>query len=167
MSGDTIRLLTPDDGDFFRRIRLEALRTEPSAFASRVEDWEELSPDEWRRRLTETPVFVAFRDDDPVGVMGLMRQRSTKMAHRATIIMVYVGKALRGAGIAAKLLEAVTDHAREIGVRQLELAVTAENPAAYRFYEREGFAEIGRVPGGFLQDGREIDEILMARRIVA
>lgn len=164
MSGDTIRLLTPGDGDVFRRIRLEALRTEPAAFASRVEDWEALSSDEWRRRLTETPVFVAFRDDEPVGIMGLMRQRSAKMAHRATIIMVYVRRTLRGAGIAARLLEATTDHARKIGVRQLELAVTAENPAAYRFYEREGFVEIGRVPGGFLHDGREIDEILMARR---
>ena len=167
MNGDTIRLLTPEDVEIFRRIRLEALRVEPSAFASRVEDWEALSTEEWRRRLTETSVFVAFRDDEPVGIMGLMRQRSTKMAHRATIIMVYVRKTFRGAGIAAGLLEMATNHARDIGIRQLELAVTAENPAAYRFYEREGFAEIGRVPGGFLHDGREIDEILMARRIVA
>jgi len=165
MSDDVIRLLTAEDGEVFRQIRLEALRSEPSAFASRVEDWEKLSSDEWRRRLTETPVFVAFRDDEPVAIMGLMRQRSSKMAHRATIIMVYVRMTLRGAGIAANLLEAVTDHAREIEVRQLELAVTAENPAAYRFYEREGFVEIGRIPGGFLHDGREIDEILMARRI--
>lgn len=160
-----IRLLTSQDADIFRCIRLEALRVEPSAFASMVEDWEALTIDDWRKRLVNTPVFVAFRDDEPVGILGLMRQRSSKMAHRATIIMVYVRASLRGSGIAAGLLAAATDHARECGVRQLELAVTAENPAAYRFYEREGFAEIGRIPGGFLQSGREIDEILMARRI--
>jgi ribosomal protein S18 acetylase RimI-like enzyme len=87
------------------------------------------------------------------------------MAHRATIIMVYVRKSFRGSGIASELLQSVTDHARASGIRQLELAVTAENPGARRFYEREGFAVIGRIPGGFLHDGKEIDEIMMARRI--
>jgi hypothetical protein len=29
-----------------------------------------------------------------------------------------------------------------------------------------GFAEVGRIPAGFLHEGREIDELMMARRIV-
>jgi RimJ/RimL family protein N-acetyltransferase len=160
-----IRLLTATDIDIFRRIRLEALRTEPASFASTTADWEALPDDEWHRRVTETPVFAAFDDAEPVGLMGLMRQRSSKMAHRATIIMVYVRRDHRGRGLAAALLEALTNHAREIGIRQLELAVSCENPAAIRFYEREGFAAIGRIPGGFLHEGREIDELMMARRI--
>jgi RimJ/RimL family protein N-acetyltransferase len=55
-------------------------------------------------------------------------------------------------------------YAGDNGIRQLELAVSAENPAAYRFYRREGFVEIGRIPGGFLHEGEEVDEIMMARR---
>ncbi|MFB2604722.1 N-acetyltransferase family protein, partial [Rhizobium phaseoli] len=43
---------------------------------------------------------------------------------------------------------------------------SAENPAAIRFYQREGFSEIGRIPGGVLEEGREIDDVMMARRIV-
>jgi ribosomal protein S18 acetylase RimI-like enzyme len=160
-----IRLLGPDDVDAFRRIRLEALRAEPAAFASSVRDWESLPDEEWRRRLTENPVFVAFRDSEPVGIMGLMRQRSSRMAHRASIIMVYVRESLRGADLARELLKALADHARVSGIRQLELAVNAENAAAIRFYRREGFTEIGLIPGGFLHDGKEIDEIMMARRI--
>ncbi len=160
-----IRLLSGDDVEVFRRIRLEALRAEPGAYASTVEDWESLSDDEWRRRMAENPVFVAFRDDDPVGIMGLMRQRASKMAHRATIIMVFLRADCRGTGLAGALLEKLTDYARAQGIRQLELAVTAENVQAYRFYQRQGFDEIGRVPGGFLHEGREIDDIMMARRI--
>ena len=47
----------------------------------------------------------------------------------------------------------------------MELFVNAENPAAMRFYQRQGFAEIGRIPGAVLEDGREIDDVMMARRL--
>lgn len=160
-----IRLLEPRDFESFRLIRLEALRSEPSSFASSVGDWEKLPDEEWQRRITNNPVFVAFHREIPVGIMGLVRERASKMAHRATIVMVYVQKQHRGTGLSTMLLDELVAHARAIGVRQLELAVSMENPAAIRFYRNEGFREVGRIPGGFLHDGREIDEILMVRRI--
>jgi GNAT superfamily N-acetyltransferase len=160
-----IRQLGPDDMQVFRQIRLEALRREPAAFASSVEDWEVLPDVEWRRRLTANAVFVDFHDGEPVAMMGLMPQAASKMAHRATVIMVYVRKDRRGAGHARALLDAVADYARQAGIRLLELAVSAENPAAIRFYQREGFTQAGRIPGGTIHEGREIDEILMTRRI--
>ncbi len=162
----SIRLLGKDDVETFRRIRLEALRAEPNSFASSAEDWENLPDDEWRRRLTENPVFVAFRTDDPVGIMGLLRQRASKMAHRATVVMVYVDRSLRGSGLARLLLAAVTDYARSEGIRQLELTVSAENAAAIAFYRRERFEAVGRIPGGCIRNGREVDDIIMVRRIV-
>jgi GNAT superfamily N-acetyltransferase len=160
-----IRHLGPEDIDIFRRIRLEALRREPAAFASSAEDWEALPDAEWRRRLTANAVFVDFHDGEPVAMMGLMRQSASKMAHRATVIMVYVRKERRGAGHATALLDAVVDHARVAGIRLLELALSAENPTALRFYQREGFTEIGRVEAGILHEGREIDDIMMTRWI--
>ncbi|MQB41177.1 GNAT family N-acetyltransferase [Rhizobium sp. ICMP 5592] len=163
-SGITIRHLNTGEFGIFRRIRLEALRAEPSSFASSVEDWEVLSDEEWRRRLSD-PVFVAFRDDQPVGVMGLLRQRSSKMAHRATLIMVYVRKDLRGVGLAKDLLDTVVTYALSEGIVQIELVVSSENPKAIGFYRREGFSEIGRIPGGVVHDGKEIDDIMMARRL--
>jgi GNAT superfamily N-acetyltransferase len=160
----TIRRLGEDDVAVFRQIRLEALRKEPGAFASTAADWEALPEEEWRRRL-QAPVFVAFSDGEPVGIMGLLRQGSSKMAHRATIVMVYVRRDLRGAGVAPRLLGALVDYASEHGIRQLELAVSMEEPAARRFYRKHGFAELCTIPGGFLHEGREIDEVLMARRV--
>lgn len=160
----TIRRVGPDEVEAFRRIRLEALRADPSFFASSVEDWEVLPDEEWNRRLAE-PVFVAFLDGEPVGMMGLQRQRPSKMAHRAVVIMVYVRKNLRGTGLAKRLLDVVAGYAGDAGILQLELTVSARNPAAIRFYEREGFTEVGRIPAGFLHDGDEIDDVIMVRRL--
>ncbi|MBD8891053.1 GNAT family N-acetyltransferase [Roseibium litorale] len=163
-TGIIIKRLEASDVDAFRRIRLEALRAEPANFASTYEDWAALSEDAWMQRL-DNPVFAAFLDREPVGLMGLFPESLAKMAHRASIMMVYVRKNLRGTGLARELLAAVTDHARNCGILQLELVVSAENPAAMRFYQREGFVEYGRLPGGYIYDGKEIVDVLMMRRL--
>jgi RimJ/RimL family protein N-acetyltransferase len=79
--------------------------------------------------------------------------------------MVYLRDSERGGGYAVGMLNLLLDHARALGIRQVELAVSAENLAAIRFYQREGFHEIGRIPAGFVHEGREIDEIVMARSL--
>lgn len=159
-----IRRIGPDALNDFKRIRLEALRVEPLSFASTWEDWVDLSDEEWLQRMRE-PVFLAFKETEPVSIMGLLRQTASKMAHRATLIMVYVRKSERGSGLAARMLEAVTTHARENGILQLELVASAENPAALAFYEKQGFREVGRIPGGFRHEGREYDDVVMVKRI--
>lgn len=162
--GTLIRHLSIDDIDIFRRIRLEALSCDPSSFASIHDDWVDLPDEEWRSRLSE-PVFVAFINDEPVGMMGLSRQRPRKIAHRATLVSVYVRKSERGSGVAAGLLATVSDYARSLGILQLELAVNLENAVAVQFYRRHGFVEVGRIPGGVLDGGREIDDIIMVWRL--
>ena len=160
-----IKHLEEEDVDLFRRIRLEALTREPQAFASTAADWARLSTAEWQARLTANAVFVALDGAEPLGIMGLMRERASRLAHRATIIMVYVRASERGGRLAEALLDTVTREARAMGLKQLELAATVENVAALAFYRRQGFAEVGRIPSGFLHEGREMDEILMMRRI--
>jgi len=163
-SGTIIRRIEADDADAFRRIRLEALSAEPDVFASSYEDSAALTLEEWRQRVNK-PIFIAFRNGDPVGIVGLIPQNGSKLAHRASIVMVYVRQTARGTGVAERLLDAAVAYARDTGVWLLELAVTAENPAALRFYQRQGFVEVGRIPGGFLVEGREVDDIVMVRRL--
>ena len=157
-----IRQITPDEIEVFRRIRLEALEREPASFASRHGDWMILSDDEWRLRLND-PVFVAFNESEPVGIMGLLRSRPRKMAHRAVLVMVYIRKEFRRTGLAKALLERIVDFAKDEGISQIELGVSAENAGALRFYNLNGFFEIGRVPGGFLDEGGAVDEVVMMR----
>ncbi|MFK0334853.1 GNAT family N-acetyltransferase [Rhizobium sp. NPDC090275] len=161
-----IRILGADDVEAYKRIRLEALRLEPSAFASSFDEWAKLPDDEWRRRLLADPVFLAFDGDQPVAIMGLLRQRAGKMAHRATIIMVYVRREKRGTGLARDLLDHVVDYARQHGIRQLELTASAENPGAINFYRNAGFIQAGLIPAGVLEGDREVDDVIMVRRIV-
>ncbi|MDW9686737.1 GNAT family N-acetyltransferase [Sinorhizobium meliloti] len=162
--GSVIRRLSVRDVDVFRRIRLEALSHEPLSFASVFGDWVHLSDRDWRQHLDQ-PVFVAFLSGQPVGMMGLRFERARKMAHRARLVSVYVRKSERGTGIAADLLHEVTEHARNHGVLQLELAVNGENSAAIRFYERHGFVEVGRIPNGLLGHDVESDELIMVLRL--
>ncbi|MGF6175442.1 N-acetyltransferase family protein [Ensifer sp. 4252] len=159
-----IRRLSGRDVDVFRRLRLEALSHEPFSYASVFADWVNLSDRQWRQHLSQ-PVFVAFVDGRPVGMMGLKFETPRKMAHRAKLVSVYVQKCSRGTGIAANLLRDVTEHALAHGILQLELAVHAENAAAIRFYENQGFLTVGRVPNGFIgHDGKQ-DELIMVRRL--
>ncbi len=160
-----IRRLDPNEVDIFRTIRLAALEAEPSSFASSSEDWQAFSEELWAQILTESPVIVAFRHGKPVGMMGLMKQKPGKTSHRAFLIMVYVDEENRGTGIATRLLKAVEKLAVDSGIIQLELDVSVENVPAIRFYRREGYAQIGRIPAGFLEEGKEVDLLLMARRM--
>ena len=63
---------------------------------------------------------MALKQGEPVGMMGLSRQRASKMVHRATLIMVYVRRSERGGGYAKALLEATLSYARENGISRHE-----------------------------------------------
>ncbi|MGL4974704.1 MAG: GNAT family N-acetyltransferase, partial [Bosea sp. (in: a-proteobacteria)] len=117
-----IRRIEANDVELFRDLRLESLRLEPSCFASSAEDWEKFSDEEWKRRIAASAIFVAFVEDAPSGLIALTRHQGVKIAHRASVGMVYVRAHLRGTGEAARLLDGVVEHARRIGVSQLELA---------------------------------------------
>jgi RimJ/RimL family protein N-acetyltransferase len=160
-----IRQLTDADWKAFRQIRLESLQTAPEAFAATAQDWEKLSEEEVRRTLAGmAAAFVAFEDSEPAGIKCLVRQRPSKKAHRGALIYAYVRESLRGAGVAKALHAAVKEYAHHVGIRQIEISVTVENAGATEFWKRLGYNEVGRVPGGFLHDGREIDEVVMAIR---
>lgn len=160
-----IQKLEDADVEVFKELRLEALRCEPANYASSFQDWANLSQDDWLERMSDCTIFVGYVNEQPVGLMALMQQRPSKMAHRAGIIMVYVRESARGTGLAALLLETLTDYARECGISQLELSVSAENAVAIGFYHKHGFSKIGVIPGGYRHEGRDIDDVLMARRI--
>jgi len=61
---------------------------------------------------------------------------------------LYVRDPARRRGVAAALVDAAIERARERGCRRVELDVNEANPAALALYERAGFAVSRKPPGG-------------------
>jgi GNAT superfamily N-acetyltransferase len=55
---------------------------------------------------------------------------------------MYVDPAARGTGVAAALLRALEDRARDFGIARLLLETGTGQPDAIRFYQREGYEPI-------------------------
>lgn len=72
----------------------------------------------------------------------------------------YVGHDWHGRGLAAPLMEATLDAARENGHDVAWLGVWEQNPRAIRFYEKAGFRIVGR--HHYVFDGVVEDDHLMA-----
>lgn len=162
MTATEIRLLTPDDAELYRDIRLEGLRRDPEAFSSTFEHESAMSPVWFAERLVDGNVFGAFVRGELAGVAGYWPREGGKESHKATLWGMYVRTSARGTGLGQRLIEAVVAHASR-RVEQIQLGVAAGNAAALRLYERAGFSEYDREMKALKQDGRYIDEILMVR----
>ena len=92
--------------------------------------------------LKEMPtalVFIAYEDENPVGIANCFYGYSTFYAKR--LINVHdlgVIPEARGKGIGGALLRAVTEKAKSENCCKVTLEVLDNNPAR-RLYEREGF----------------------------
>ncbi len=90
-------------------------------------------------------VLLAFVESQAVGIAVCFRSFSTFAAR--PLINVHdlaVLPEFRGGGIGGRLLDAVCQHARELGCCKVTLEVRESNAAAERLYRRRGFGE----PGG-------------------
>jgi len=76
-----------------------------------------------------------------------------------------VDPALQGRGVGRALLEAAAAEAARRGARRLTLRVLAPNTRARRLYESCGFVVEGVLRGEFHVDGRDVDDVLMARAL--
>lgn len=76
-----------------------------------------------------------------------------------------VDPATRRRGIAAALLTAAQQHAREMEARKLSLRVLGSNPAAIRLYEKLGFRREGVLREEFLINGAYVDDVIMAKEL--
>jgi ribosomal protein S18 acetylase RimI-like enzyme len=159
-----IRRLSPGDAALFREIRLEGLRHNPDAFSSTFDDENRRELSFFENRLAASAVFGAFRDTKLFGVAGFYVQTGPKHAHKGMLWGMYVRPGARGAGIGAKLVAAVRDHARR-HVELIELSVISENLAARRLYSRFGFEEYGIEKRAAKYRGCYHDDVLMARML--
>lgn len=83
--------------------------------------------------------LLARIDGRPVGTLLFDR-----VGHRLRLRRVGVLPEVRHLGLAQAMAEAAEEHARELGLGSLILEARAELPSTVRFWQRLGYAEIGR-----------------------
>jgi len=152
MSDVVVRRITPADGALLRDLRLRALRDAPSAFASTYADEVDRPQEEWDARAARGSAGpdgftgVALDGDNGVGLVGGFRNDHDGHHADIDLVSMWVAPSHRGSGVAAMLVDAVLDWARdEAAAEVVGLWVTRGNTAAQRLYERLGFVETGDV----------------------
>ncbi len=166
----TIRLLTPADAEAFIAIRREALTDAPLAFVESPEDDAALSLEFVREALERGPESVVFGAFAPalVGMLGVLRERSPKAAHKAHVWGVYVAPSERGHGIGRQLVTTALDHVRGLaGVSQVHLSVAETALAAKRLYERMEFETWGTEPSAIVFEGKAVAETHMIKTLTS
>ena len=143
-------MLTEDDWQIWRDLRLAALAESPQAFGSRLADWQGDGDREerWRGRLGIPGSYnlIALIDGRPAGMASGIPAGEPGVAE---LISMWVSPAARGRGVGDRLLAAVEQWARQAGAGALKLCVYEGNAAARALYRRAGFAGTGElVPDG-------------------
>jgi GNAT superfamily N-acetyltransferase len=160
----TVRETVPGDWQALRDIRLEALKTAPSAFGSTYEREAVFGEQDWLRRIARGGNFLALipeagitENSEPVGLIG----GYPETADVVELVSMYVRPRARGHGVGEALVATVFGWARERGAKTVQLWVTESNTHARALYERCGFEPTGeRQP---LPSDPAQDEIAMAR----
>lgn len=141
-----IKVLEKKDADVYKKLRLEALKLSPEAFASSYEEEKEFTIETFGNRLSNSNSYTlgAFENGKLLGVVTLHLEQKAKLKHRITIFAVYVAVGNRGHGVAKKLLkEAITRSKQINGIEAIYLTVGAANQPAKNLYKSLGFATYG------------------------
>ena len=162
MTDLAIRPLSSADAAQWRALRLEALRTYPTAFASA---YEEALEQDLSARIPPpdgpSVLFGAFADGALSGSAGLHVWPGMKQRHKAELWGMYVAPSLHRRGVGSALLRAVIGHART-RVAVVHLTVLQANDAAKALYSRFGFVSYGIEKRALRHQGVDHDDELMA-----
>lgn len=122
---------------------------------------------DWEKQLGD-PAY-AFRvgeaGGEPVAYVKLGPMKLPVETDRRALLLdqLYVLKEHHGVGLAHGLMDWALDEARRRGAEELYLTVFTENHRARRFYDRYGFAPIGRYD--FMVGSHADEDIIMMKAL--
>ncbi|WP_404451543.1 GNAT family N-acetyltransferase [Virgibacillus necropolis] len=161
-----VRLLTPSDAEKYWKLRLEALRQNPEAFATSYEEAiKRENPIEQVATNMDADgnyTFGAIENDELIGMVTLMEEKHLKLQHRANIFAMYVTPEKQGKGVGKSLLSEVINKAKAIDkFEKLNLTVVKTNAKAKGLYTKLGFQSFGLEEQALKIDGKYYDEEYM------
>jgi ribosomal protein S18 acetylase RimI-like enzyme len=142
MSEINVRVLSEEDWQQYRDIRLTALKESPEAFVATHAQEENFDEPVWRDRMRRSRRLVAEHDGPTVGVVCL-GHADAEHPGSGELFGLWVAPEARGTGVAWKLVEAGAEQARQDGLSHLRYWVDTDNGRAVAFASSFGF-----LPGG-------------------
>ena len=133
-----VKILAENEWPRLQRIRLAALRDDPSAFLSNHEREAAYDEQRWRQEFSRGEWNIMLADDREVGLLGVTRETSMS-ARECYLEYLWIAPDFRRAGVGSMLLRAVLDHLRDSGVQTVWLYILNGNHGAMHFYQRFGF----------------------------
>jgi putative acetyltransferase len=107
---------------------------------------------------------IAEADGKVVGNSSVTRYSRTSQSHLG-MLGISVKADYRETGIGTEMMKVLIEESRKIGLKLLILDVFGTNDRARHVYEKAGFKEVGRVPGGLFRNGKYIDDVRMALQL--
>jgi len=155
-----------------------AMEADASALAAiEHETWESISqpvprPETGRRFFSDScrpgNVLVAETEHAVVGYVRVEPLPGPRTASHVQFINgLAVAPRYQRMGVARRLVDAAMAKAGEREARKVQLHVLSTNEPAIALYRRAGFVEEGRLLRQFRLDGRYVDDLIMARHLVA
>jgi N-acetylglutamate synthase-like GNAT family acetyltransferase len=106
--------------------------------------------------------WVALSDDTVVGSVGIV-----VIGDYAVLKSLFVFKVWRGEekGVANALMKVATEKAKEEGCKQMYLGTMEQFKAAQRFYEKQGYEQVGaeELPANYPHN--ELDKVFFKKQI--
>lgn len=157
--------LGPEDTARFLALRQIMFDSEAMSFRGAAADDEAIGAAAWRERLARDHVYAVVQGGEWLAIGGLTRLAGAKLDHKGLVWGMYALPAARGTGAAARILEQLESAARDLGLRQLQLTLMADNARARALYERHGYVLYAIEPDSVRRGDEFADEALMWKRL--
>lgn len=110
-------------------------------------------------------LLLAYCDEKLIGVSGI--DLMDKATSHEGVFGISIAKDFRGEGIGKILMTHVLEEAEKNlpELKIVTLGVFGGNDLAYGMYEKFGFKEFGRLPGGIKHKGNYVDHVYMYKNI--
>lgn len=155
-----IKILSVNELEDFKAIRLSALEKSPKMFGSTYSAEVGKPLIFFEACLLNSTVFAVYHQNIIIGLATLTQELGAKFSHKAYLSSVFIEPEFQQKGVASRLLKAVIEYSQK-HVEQILLTVASDNEPAIHLYKKLGFQIYG-LEQKALKDGNEyIDEVLM------
>ncbi|MFC0360046.1 GNAT family N-acetyltransferase [Kytococcus schroeteri] len=139
MTDITVRELAADEWEIFKTLRLRALQEDPEAFVASYEEESQHGDEQWQERMSHSTRLVAQRGSELVALASVGDEDTRKDDELGEVYGIWVTPALRGEGVARKLMDHAEQVGRNAGYSHLVYWVGTDNGRAVAFASSIGY----------------------------